>query len=201
MASIDIDGLAVPLCVGGDPALDFCNTRAGWGAVGPKEYLHTHAHLCVWAGHAGLLTPERVDAARRAGARHPAAADAVRRRALALREALYGVLVEKGEQDAAWRVLDAEARRAAAVAHLAPGRPASWQLTGASDVELPLLVVAWHAARLLTSEAAATVRACPGSGCGWLFADPRGRRRWCSMAWCGNRHKVRAHAARRRSAH
>ncbi|MFC7483823.1 CGNR zinc finger domain-containing protein [Luedemannella flava] len=28
---------------------------------------------------------------------------------------------------------------------------------------------------------------------------PRGRRRWCSMAWCGNREKVRAHAARQRA--
>ncbi|MGW5195753.1 CGNR zinc finger domain-containing protein, partial [Kribbella sp. NPDC004138] len=40
----------------------------------------------------------------------------------------------------------------------------------------------------------AHVRTCPS--CGWLFLDPRGRRRWCSMATCGNRAKVRAHAAR-----
>jgi predicted RNA-binding Zn ribbon-like protein len=38
------------------------------------------------------------------------------------------------------------------------------------------------------------VRTCPS--CGWLFLDARGRRRWCSMATCGNRAKVRAHAAR-----
>jgi predicted RNA-binding Zn ribbon-like protein len=35
--------------------------------------------------------------------------------------------------------------------------------------------------------------------CGWVFADPSGRRRWCSMAWCGNRSKVRRHAARARA--
>ncbi|GAA1827691.1 CGNR zinc finger domain-containing protein [Luedemannella flava] len=199
MASIDIDGFAVPLCVAGDPALEVCNTRAGWRAPTPKEYLHSHAHLCVWVGHAGLLTPDEVAAARRAGARHPAASEAVLRRAIALREALYDVLTGEGEQTAAWGALDAEARRAAAVAHLAPGRPATWRLTGASDVELPLLQVAWHAARLVTSATADAVRACPGDGCGWLFADPRGRRRWCSMAWCGNREKVRAHAARQRA--
>lgn len=39
------------------------------------------------------------------------------------------------------------------------------------------------------------VRECDGSGCGWLFMDrsPAQRRRWCSMADCGNRAKARRH--------
>jgi predicted RNA-binding Zn ribbon-like protein len=45
------------------------------------------------------------------------------------------------------------------------------------------------------------VKACPGDSCGWLFLDPRGRRRWCIMATCGNRSKVRAHAARQHEQH
>ena len=200
MASIEVDGLRVPLCVGGDPALDFCNTRAGWGDPAPREYLLTHAHLCVWAAHAGLLTPERAAAGRVAGLTHPAAGGAVLGRAVALREALYGVLAGGSDVPADWGLIDAEARRAAAVTHLAPGRPATWQVTGSSAVELPLMVVAWQAGRLVTSPAAAAVRACAGEHCGWVFADPRGRRRWCSMAWCGNREKVRAHARRRRAA-
>src|SRR5262249_5068894 len=61
-----------------------------------------------------------------------------------------------------------------------------------------LSAIAWSAAAFLTSPAAATVGACPGVGCGWVFADPRGRRRWCSMAWCGNRAKARPHAQRLR---
>jgi predicted RNA-binding Zn ribbon-like protein len=198
MASTEVDGLVVPLCVGGDPVLDFCNTRAAWGGPTPKEYLRSHAHLSVWAGYAGLLTPAQVSAGRRAGADFPAAGDAVVRRAVALRDALYGVLIGGSGVPDGWATLDAESGRAAAVTHLAPGRPASWQVTGASDVELPLLVVAWHAARLVTSPAMTSVRACPGEGCGWVFADPRGRRRWCSMAWCGNRAKVRAFATRQR---
>jgi predicted RNA-binding Zn ribbon-like protein len=66
-------------------------------------------------------------------------------------------------------------------------------------VALPLLAVARAAEDLLTSPARAEVRACPGDDCGWLFVDPRGLRRWCDMAWCGNRAKVRAHAARART--
>ncbi|HET7305552.1 MAG TPA: CGNR zinc finger domain-containing protein [Segeticoccus sp.] len=40
--------------------------------------------------------------------------------------------------------------------------------------------------------------ACPGDDCGWLFLNPGGRRRWCSMSPCGNRAKVAAHARRHR---
>jgi predicted RNA-binding Zn ribbon-like protein len=32
---------------------------------------------------------------------------------------------------------------------------------------------------------------CPGRGCGWLFLNISGRRRWCSMSTCGSREKMR----------
>lgn len=35
------------------------------------------------------------------------------------------------------------------------------------------------------------VSRCPGRGCGWLFLNTSGRRRWCSMATCGSRDKMR----------
>jgi predicted RNA-binding Zn ribbon-like protein len=46
----------------------------------------------------------------------------------------------------------------------------------------------------------ARVRRCPGRGCGWLFLDASGRRRWCSMETCGSRAKMRRLYERRRSA-
>jgi len=91
--------------------------------------------------------------------------------------------------------------RAAAKAFLEPasfGRGPRWSVGG--SLERPLLVVAWSAADLLTNADLAAIHACPGAGCGWMFLDPRGRRRWCSMQWCGNRSKVRAHAERQRAA-
>jgi predicted RNA-binding Zn ribbon-like protein len=75
---------------------------------------------------------------------------------------------------------------------------ATLALPPSRDVRLPLHAVALAAADLLARPERASVHACPGSGCGWLFLDPRGRRVWCSMAACGNRAKVRAHAARHR---
>jgi predicted RNA-binding Zn ribbon-like protein len=45
----------------------------------------------------------------------------------------------------------------------------------------------------------ARLKACPGRDCGWAFYDRSKNQsaRWCSMAICGSREKVRAHRARR----
>ena len=42
------------------------------------------------------------------------------------------------------------------------------------------------------------VSRCPGRGCGWLFLNTSGRRRWCSMSTCGSRDKMRRLYQRRR---
>jgi len=47
----------------------------------------------------------------------------------------------------------------------------------------------------------ARVSRCPGRGCGWLFLNLSGRRRWCSMSTCGSREKMRRlHQRRKRCA-
>jgi predicted RNA-binding Zn ribbon-like protein len=204
LASHLVDGVPLPDAVGGHPALDFCNTRAGWGTARPKEYLTEPGVVALWCQDAGLLPPDTVQLLRTAATGEPAAA--FLRRTLAFRDALYAVTL--GRRDGAeWDLVAQEARRARAAGVLeagAPGRPARWVLPGTSpeagspDPELPLLAVAGAAADLLTGPAATSVSACPGQGCGWLFSDPRGRRRWCTMAICGNRAKARRHAQRRR---
>jgi predicted RNA-binding Zn ribbon-like protein len=192
VASYVVDGLVLPVSVGGHPVLDFCNTRAGWGAPTPKEYLHSYPHLARWATENGLL-------AQPPPAPSTAAGRAVLRRAIALRDALYAVLVS-GEENDAWSTINREVRAAGAglAASVDGPAPAMWRLDP-SSAAAPLAAVAWSAAGFLTSPAAGTVGACPGVGCGWVFADPRGRRRWCSMAWCGNRAKANRHAQRRRT--
>jgi predicted RNA-binding Zn ribbon-like protein len=111
-------------------------------------------------------------------------------RALRFREALYPLLAGEGE-DAHWSVVAGEVERAAGAARFSA--PGTWELP--ETAELPLLAVARAAGELLAAGPTG-VRACPGHGCGWLFLDPRGRRRWCLMAVCGNRAKARRHAAR-----
>jgi predicted RNA-binding Zn ribbon-like protein len=62
--------------------------------------------------------------------------------------------------------------------------------------------VAWRAAASyldLVAGAPAGVRQCESPDCVLYFFDPTGRRRWCSMAGCGNRAKARRHHARQRT--
>jgi len=61
--------------------------------------------------------------------------------------------------------------------------------------------VAADAVALLSDPARiARLHRCPGRDCGWLFLDTSGRRRWCSMATCGSREKMRRMYARKRAA-
>jgi predicted RNA-binding Zn ribbon-like protein len=221
MTSHEFGGVRLPDAVAGHPALDFCNTRAGWGEAAPKEYLHDAESLLLWCLEQELLRDDTVDRLRERVQEDDAAAAVMLRAALELREAVHDVAL--GTRDGEpWDVVAGWARRGRAAARLVPyvaeaadvelarveaeasegDVPARWELDEpAADVEAPLLAIARSVEDLLTSSLGTTVGACPGSGCGWLFTDRRRRRRWCSMAACGNREKARRHAERaRRSA-
>ncbi|RWA61662.1 ABATE domain-containing protein [Mesorhizobium sp.] len=66
-----------------------------------------------------------------------------------------------------------------------------------------LLPVAEALAELVCTEDFSHVKACEGPACTLLFIDhTRGyRRRWCSMALCGNRAKQAAHRHRKKEHH
>lgn len=69
-------------------------------------------------------------------------------------------------------------------------------------LEWLLAAIARSAADLLAEGPAAPIRKCANPACVLYFYDDSrtGRRRWCSMAVCGNRSKVAAHARRARKA-
>jgi predicted RNA-binding Zn ribbon-like protein len=183
-----VDGLLLPAAVAGDPALDFCNTLAGWSSEEPREYLVSYDHLVLWAREAGLVA--NPTAKRLRGRRGQKQA---LERAQQLRNAVYRACTDPSDE-AAWALVAAEAGRAAAAAELVRGR--GWVIPEETGVDLPLLEIARAAGKLLAETDLTTVGRCPGDDCGWLFVDPRGRRRWCVMAVCGNRAKARRHAAR-----
>jgi predicted RNA-binding Zn ribbon-like protein len=186
MASVEVDGVRVPVTVAGHVGLELCNTRAGWGEPEPKEYLLSYDHLAIWARYAGLT--DTVVPATAGGA-------AIVRRAIAFREEYYLALTG-GRPD--WTLLSGEMQRLGlGLAPTADGGLARFDL--GDDAEAPLRAAVFQAAQVLTSPMSRGVRACPGAGCGWLFHDPRGRRRWCVMAVCGNRAKAARHAARSRT--
>jgi len=66
-----------------------------------------------------------------------------------------------------------------------------------------LAAVARSGAELIADGPAARLRLCANSHCGLFFCDKSRthRRRWCSMAVCGNRSKVAAFARKHTSSH
>ncbi|WP_405061824.1 CGNR zinc finger domain-containing protein [Kribbella sp. NBC_01505] len=194
-----VQGVVLPKPVGAHPVLDFVNTRSDWTTRGPArtEWLTSYEAFLIWNSSVGLLSPAAVfRLIEQAGGRPTEAARRLTT-TLDFRIDLYDVLTGRPDEtdgpfEAVARVIERASGRRQFVR--TEGDAATWELP--EDLARPLDQLALLAAELLTSPERAHVRTCPG--CGWLFLDARGRRRWCSMATCGNRAKVRAHAARTR---
>ena len=124
------------------------------------------------------------------------------RRTLAFREVLYPLLraVAEGWTPDPGHLAALEAELAEARVRLALTVTPDGSVQEALPVEpgLPLWRVALSARELLLALPGGRLRVCAGDECGWLFLDSSkaGRRRWCSMADCGNRAKARRHYAR-----
>jgi hypothetical protein len=191
-----VQGVVLPRPVGAHPVLDFVNTRSEWTTRGPArtEWLTSYEAFLIWNSYVGLLSPATVF---RLIEQSGGSSSEVARRlqaTLDFRVDLYDVLTDQATAttfEAAARVIE-KAYGGRRLVSTDDGL--TWELR--EDLALPFRNLAVLAGDLLTGPSREHVRTCPS--CGWLFLDPRGRRRWCSMATCGNRAKVRAHAARAR---
>lgn len=196
-----VEGLVLPVSVALHPALDFCNTLAGWNAEEPHDYLESYDHLAVWAREAGLVDASTTARLRESAGFDSQGASRQLRHARSLRRALYAACTAPADVGA-WEAVGRQARAAATRAVLVHDAPPGhrWSISD-TGLARPVLELARCAGDLLAAVDLDRVKTCPGTGCGWLFLDPRGRRRWCSMEVCGNRAKARRHAERaRRSA-
>jgi len=196
-----VEGLVLPQPVARHPALELVNTFSGWDGAHASDYLVSFDHLAVLAADVGLLPEHDVARLRRAASRQPEVAEAALDRARTVRAVVRAAVLDPGDAEAVGQ-LGVATQSVAPTVELVPGHPARWVVGGitAEHLDRPADAFAWAAADLVTRPEVASVRSCPGLGCGWVFLDPAGRRRWCSMRWCGNRAKVRAHAERRRTA-
>lgn len=194
------------LMIAGAICLDFVNTLGGLRGARTEEYMRTYADLLRWSHQAGILSASAAD--RLLGAAHGDEADAVMARAVALREALYGIftrLLDGAEPARAdLEVLNAELSRSLAHMALAYTREEAfaWRWAGEeSALDGMLRPMARSAADLLLSAEVQSLRQCDSPTCGWLFLDltKNHSRRWCDMRGCGNRAKVQRHRARKRS--
>jgi predicted RNA-binding Zn ribbon-like protein len=179
--------------LGGRPALDFVNSRRERWRRG-VECLVSDDDVIGWLDASGLIVAS--------GPMPRGLLDEARE----LRESIDGCVraVVAGDPAPrgdvrlidAWLVL-AGTRPALAVA--ADGQARIGERPATDAARRALALIALDAARMLGDPSErARVRICASDSCSARFFDrsPGARRRWCSMAQCGNAAKARRHRAR-----
>jgi predicted RNA-binding Zn ribbon-like protein len=189
--------------VDGEPALDFTNTVSWRGPEQWEDWLEDFGDLLWWGVRAGLLDPGAV----RTRLKHVTGGEEKAfRRAIALREVIHDVFGSIARDtppgDAALARLSEEWSRAQSRRRLGgEGVRFDSRIVAEEASELLISSLAANAGDLLLGMDPARVKVCAGHECGFLYADTsRNRsRRWCDMADCGNRAKVRRFRARSRA--
>jgi len=180
-------------------ALDFLNTNRG-SEGRPMDRLGTPHAVRAWLGEAGMLGPSGPEAAWESPPRLRVLLTEAHRLRDAVSDAVEawtgGTLVPAQAIHVLNRAL--ETRREGRLLEVS-GASCRLRETIWLDGPLGLLApIAGAVATLLAEGDPTRVRRCDGPTCSLLFLDTsrNGRRRWCSMARCGNRAKVAAHYRR-----
>jgi predicted RNA-binding Zn ribbon-like protein len=170
--------------------LDFVAT-VGWRLATPLERLPLPGDLARWFVEAHLCeTAPPVSVSQHTGA-------------LALREAIYrsafAILSHSTPDESDVILINVWATQPIALPQLdGAALRVCWQ--AAQPVEAALASVARDAVELLGGRDGELLGACEGAGCGMVFINGSRskRRRWCSMAECGNLSKVHGYRQRRK---
>jgi predicted RNA-binding Zn ribbon-like protein len=187
--------------VAGRLALDFAN-------LSPTAHHLSWDEFVSFLLDARLISDDRAARLRPFLSTEPQAVDAVLLRILRLREslrAIFASIVDGDSFPASWVEPVNEVLRVTEGHDELVSHRGSWSLQFVgreSGLEWLLAAIARSAAELLVEGSRAPIRRCANPLCRLLFYDASRtrRRRWCSMAVCGNRHKVAAFL-RRRSPH
>ena len=192
--------------VGNHLAVDFANTVVA--ADGNGDALRSWADVVDFLVASGQLAPGRAEAIRGLAETDPAVTARGFQAAVELRDGVRRVVEALAERRAVEPEWVEPINRALEVTEghdaLVPAGD-GWRLgfvPRKQRLEWLLAAVARSAAELVEQGPAAPLRKCAGARCVLYFYDTSGtrRRRWCSMAICGNRSKVAAFAGRHRRA-
>jgi predicted RNA-binding Zn ribbon-like protein len=192
------------LFLAGAPGLDFLNSVATPAAETRIDWLDDGLGLLAWLKQAQLVPLKTLDTLRAQAM--PGELDRVAEQARDLREWFRTfVRARKGRPLSAHDLRELEPlnrllqRDEAFSEIVAPQRKLALQTTRRwRSPESLLLPIGQALARFLCEQDFSDVKACEGPHCTLMFLDhTRGRkRRWCSMAICGNRTKAAAHRKR-----
>ncbi|WP_339532971.1 CGNR zinc finger domain-containing protein [Pseudomonas mucidolens] len=181
-----IDSPLEPYVLADEPVLDLLNTRANVDGV-PRDFWQTDADVerwlvrLGWAGEGGLPVFEK---------------GALLQVARGLREVIREVLEQrKAGQQGDPSALNGFLRKAVSHPLLVWPTPGEVRLERQRKQQTPeqfLAPLAEAAAVLLVEGDFGLIRTCEHPECVlWFYDRTKGhKRRWCSMALCGNRHKV-----------
>jgi len=188
--------------IGGEIAVDFANTVSLEGEEAGR--FRSWRDLVDFLELRGAVSRGEGTALRAMGERDARACAAAFEQALELRALIRTVLAAlagRRPPQAGW--VDAVNRALAlGVGSARLGRQGrGWRLDFAPVVDEPvraLAPIARSIADLIAQGGGARIRKCANPRCVLYFRDTSrtGRRRWCSMAVCGNRMKVAAHIRR-----
>jgi predicted RNA-binding Zn ribbon-like protein len=193
--------LSRPHLVAGRLALDFAN-------LAPSAHDLSWDEFVAFLVDARLVTEDRASRLRPLMQSEPNAVDAVLLRILRLREcmrATFSSIVNEKAFPASWVEPVNEILRITEGHDELVSRNGAWSLQYVAregGLEWLLAAIARSAAELLVEGPRAPIRRCANPACQLFFYDDSRthRRRWCSMAVCGNRHKVAAFLRRHSSA-
>lgn len=191
------------LFVGNHLALDFLNTRPVQNGE-PAELLPDFAALLRWFQAAKLLSAHEASMLRRewrGSVRALHTLEAMRKLREELRAEVVareaGKTVHRSMIEVLNRLMSKHPMLIRLRASSRSYSPEQWfELRQPEDLFAPL---AHSAAMLLTDADRTRLRKCAHCVLHFYDTSKKGTRRWCSMNLCGNRLKVAAYAARRRS--
>jgi predicted RNA-binding Zn ribbon-like protein len=179
--------------------LDFTNTADAHDRPPATDKLQPgYVNLLAWCEGAGIVDVEMAQRLRRRAKNEPRVAAEVRKRAVALRTALFRIATSLSAEDTpdAHDLATLEREVYAARAHQrlqARDGALAWAFPDEPLLERVLWPIVVSAEQLLRSPSAGRIRRCSGEGCQRLFLDTtkNGSRRYCSAQGCGNRERVR----------
>ena len=192
------DGLAT--LIGGRLAMDFANSGS------PRRPL-SWEELLLFLEASRVISPERSAVLLELPETEPLAAHTLLQRASSFRDALRRIFLTLIRRDAPKPEAIEAINELLRVTEghdelLFDGE--GWRIefvARENGLEWLLAAVARSAAEIVAEGPDARVRVCANPDCGLLFYDASRTklRRWCSMAVCGNRHKVASFAKKRAS--
>jgi len=195
------DSISARMLLGGRLAVDFANAPSYPGMAAREP---SWEELVVFLEASHVVSRERGANLMALPESDPQAAEKILSRAIRLREGLrkaFGAMVKKERIQAEWIAPINEILRITEGHDELTQDGAGWKLefmAREGGVDWLFAAVARSAAEIIVEGSHSRLRACANPSCSLYFFDVSRthRRRWCSMAICGNRHKVSSFAKR-----